>query len=106
MSQENEVAAEDFDSIYKFKRPMDFDGEEVKEIDLSEVTNITRSQFRVVLGRHNRNKNKIGNQYWDDPDTLLEFYCIAAGKPFEFFDNISGQDYAILPTTIFGFLAK
>lgn len=100
------MSEETLDPIYKFKEPLEFDGEKITEIDLSEVENISKGQLRVALGRHNRNKDKIGQNYWEDPDCLLEIYCLATGKPFDFFDNLSGKDYAILPISIFGFLAS
>jgi hypothetical protein len=102
MSEENEA----INPIYTFKRPLVVDGEEIKSIDLSEVENITKNQLKVVLERFNKKKNKVASEYYNDPDCVLEIYCIAAGKPLDFFDNLSGKDYAVLPLTIFGFLAK
>lgn len=97
--------SEQLDPIYKFKKPFLFDGEEITQIDLSEITDATRKQIETAKNRYYARKDRAPF-FHEDAIALLDLYCIVYGKPYDFFDNIGGADYYSLPFNIFGFLGK
>ena len=92
--------------VYKLKKPFDFDGIEITEIDLSCIDNVTKSDINIALNRHSARKTKIGDNYLTDPNYLYDILCLSMCQPFEYFDAIGGKDYQMLQLRVLDFLVS
>ena len=92
-------------TIYTLKKPFDFEGETVTEIDTSVLENLTRKDIKTAVKLFNASKDKEpGAVPFLDFDYNLNVLAIALGQPSEYFENIGGADYQSLATKVMGFL--
>ncbi len=107
MTEKQDILQEDQTSpIYEFAKPFFYNGEKVDQIDISIVADVTRKQLNQAINRYMLRKEKTGSVYVQDLECMLDIYCLCAGKPFDYFEELSGKDYAKLPFLIMNFLAS
>lgn len=104
---EQETAKKEDETVEFMKvslsKPYMFEGEEIKEIDLNKLENLTGSDMVAI----NRMMKKRGNTD-ASPEMTLEFAFFAAmqatGIPLEFFYSLSMKDSMKLKTRVNYFL--
>lgn len=104
-----EIKNEDFEEdgvtlVMKLRKPVDFEGVNYKEIDLTALENLTTSDLIFVR----RMMNSSGASIELYPERTHEFACYAAslktGKPYEFFTSLSAADGMELKRRVQDFL--
>lgn len=110
MDKKETVAAEaqdietvhDEDLVVTFRRPYQFEGEDVESIDLNGLEDITAADL-IKAGNYTRRKGVSASM----PETTLEFCFYVAsqvsGRPLEFFDKLGARDALKVKNTVFSF---
>ena len=101
--RENEISEEEVELVIKFKKPYNFEGKTISEIDLSGLENITGNDMVQV----NKELSKLGQ----DPmlqEMQLEYAQLMAarvtGYPVEFFKKLSAKHSMKLKNTVSNFI--
>lgn len=101
-TKENEVEVADF-MVVKLSKPYKFEGEEITEIDLNKLEELSGADMIAI----NRMMKKRGNTD-ASPEMTMEFAFFAAfqatGIPLEFFYSLSMKDSMKVKTRVNYFL--
>lgn len=92
---------------YIFKRPFEFEGNEIKEIDISGLDEIRGKDISAVLSQlRQRGVSTGGMDIYDSTDFLFALAARKTGVPVELFGAVYSYDYLVLSRVIANFLLK
>lgn len=98
MTEKNQTAVENKDLVVTFDKPYPFEGTDYKQIDLSNLENVTGAQLASVEQKVTALVPELSLDY------ALLLAAVVTGKPVEFFTQLPGRQAIKVKRTVSGFL--
>lgn len=99
----NEVKDEEIELVIKFKKPYQFEGKEISEIDLTGLENITGNDM-VQVNKTLSRQGQVPMLQEMQLEYAQEMAARVTGMPVEFFKGLSAKHSMKLKNTVSNFM--